>query len=288
VICAGPNNLKGQSVLDLRLDELSCEPGSSTTPPPLPSTVSTTTTTQDDIIWSLAPSTTSRNQNGNRKTDRPRGDGTHVSKVKPQEINNMDSLIFGIVGGVIVLIVIFVIIIVCFVKLTNSSGSELVSQTLASSGYPQVAPSVVSVGPGGAKCTCPHKSEPHMMMPHHHQGNYSTLRSNSKYMSQLSHQQAMHHAKYSTLSPQMSQMNGGGGGSIYAVHPSYTGGASGSASLSMYPANSMAMAMGPPSSMYNANPTYSSSFASPRHHQSSIYGSMPYYSHHESEYDSRR
>lgn len=298
VLCSGPTNLLGHNVLDIRLDELTCEPGSSTTPPPVVSTVSTTTTTFDDIIWSVAPTTgkTTNNINNIKKADRPRGgassDGSHVSKVKPQEYNNMDSLIFGIVAGVIILIVIFVVIIICFVKMTNSSGSELVGPaTLASSGYPQVAPSVVSVGPGGAKCTCPHKSEPHsLMVPHHHQSSYATLRSNSnKY--HLSPQQAaamMHqHAKYSTMSP-MSLM-GGGGGSIYAVHPGLAG-ANGSASLSMYPTNTMTMTAHQPNSLYNANPTYGGSYVgSPRvQQQSSIYGSMPYYSHQESEYDTRR
>lgn len=290
VICSGPPNLQGHSVLDIRLEELTCDLTSKTTPPPIVSTVSTTTTTQEnDIIWSLAPSPTSRsnnNINNIKKANRGHGQGTEV-KVKGQEINNMDSLIFGIVGGVIVLIVIFVVIIVCFVKLTSSSGSELVNPALAAS-YPQMAPSVVSVGHGGAKCTCPHKAEPHM----HQQ--YATLRSNSKYHLSPQQQAAYFHqaAKYSTMSP--GAMSMAGGGSIYAVHPSMQ--ASGSASLSMYPTNNtQAMTMAQPSSLYNANPTYGGSYISPRMHQqqqqqqqqNSIYGSMPYYSHQDSEYDTR-
>jgi hypothetical protein len=294
VTCAAPGRLQGTSVLDLTLDDLTCDSGSSTTPPPVPSTISTTTTTQDDIIWSVAPvQTTGRtngrnNGNGNGSSSKGKDKSTKVSdsksnnKVKGPEVNNMDSLIFGIVGGVVALILLFIIIMICFVRHNSNSSDGLPS---GAGLYPPAAPSVVSVGPYGhpasSKCTCSHKGgHPHthqFMTMNGHNGIYGTVRSNAGKMMQ-----------YPTL--HAGSFNGGSG--IYAIHPAALangGGGGGPGSMTMMPHHH-----GPQSSPYiNANGTgYASMGPSSLGHrqqqqQQQMFNSMPYYIQ-ESEYESRR
>ncbi|XP_035705436.1 SLIT and NTRK-like protein 5 isoform X2 [Folsomia candida] len=252
VFCGAPRKLEGTSVLSLTPDDLTCDSGSSTTSPPEPSSISTTTTTSttptpsttDDIIWSVAPSTKSSSKSGKQssKTNKKVLDASNKSK---SEVNNMDSLIFGIVGGVIVLIVLFVIIIVCFVKLSNSSSST-------DGIYPPAAPSVVSMGPHqiygpvgtlGSKCTCSggNKGHPHHMHPH---GGYMMTSA----------------GPYGTVRSNVGKIYGGGGG-IYAVQQGQAG------PPSLHSLSGMPMSMGPPSLSPYVNATYANSGpASLRHH----------------------
>jgi len=194
VLCAGPARLEGVRVLSLRAEDLICDSGLSTTPPPEPSTVSTTTTTERDIIWSLPPAKPTKRPTQKKKLE-PK------PKMSAEDINNMDNLIIGIVGGVVGLIVLFVFVIVCFVKLTSSSNGGNGNPVMEA--YPAPAPSIVSIGPGYApssKCTCPYKG-PGSMMAQQQAAmmNYATVRSNGK--------------MFSTYAPSHH------GGSIYTVHP---------------------------------------------------------------------
>lgn len=127
-----------QFLIELKEDELSCNPRTTTqmtTPPPSPETTSPTSTraktsAEPEIIWTVAPTNTKRKNkddlynsidsanpvygmNGNSSTD--------------------DTLIIGIAGGVVALIV-MVIIIMCICRLRwGSQASDAHMAAIASS-----------------------------------------------------------------------------------------------------------------------------------------------------------
>ncbi|XP_045483315.1 protein artichoke [Harmonia axyridis] len=176
--CVGPDYLKGKLLADIGDDELTCDHRAftSTTSHPSPSTVSTqrTTryqarTTEPEIIWSLAT------------TPKPK------PKPKPKQpaigqftLNNEDTLIISIVGGVIAFIAILIIII-CIIRLKMSSQQFKHGQDGTPMGQ--------IMGPGSS-CACSVKGVPplyglppsYATLPYKIQGapslrpsNYSTL-----------------------------------------------------------------------------------------------------------------
>ncbi|XP_044761422.1 chaoptin [Coccinella septempunctata] len=173
--CMGPDYLKGKYLVDIGDDELTCDPRvTSTTASTTSSTVSTqrTTkfqarTTEPEIIWSLAT--------------------TVKTKPKPKPpligqftLNNEDTLIISIVGGVIAFITILIIII-CIIRLRMSSQQFKHG--------PDGTPMGQMMAPGSS-CACSVKGVPPMYslppsyatLPYKMQGapslrpsNYSTL-----------------------------------------------------------------------------------------------------------------
>lgn len=118
--CSTPDYLEGQLLVEIGDDELTCDPHRPTT--------STSTTTQSslkpsrmvhkstiepEIIWSVAPPSEDKPK---PKTNNIKG--ASISNQSP--INNDDTLIIGIVGGVVAFIAILVIII-CIVRLRMTS-----------------------------------------------------------------------------------------------------------------------------------------------------------------------
>ncbi|XP_014252515.1 chaoptin [Cimex lectularius] len=108
IICSSPPHLEGKLLVEIADDELTCDPHrptTSTTEPPSTYRTSRITmrTTEPDIIWSVAPPTT-----------------THRMPTKTlmgaTMINNDDTLIISIVGGVVAFIAVLIIII-CIVRL---------------------------------------------------------------------------------------------------------------------------------------------------------------------------
>lgn len=176
LVCTGPEYLKGKLLVDIGDDELTCDPRViSTTLSTSPATVSTqrTTkfqarTTEPEIIWSLA---------------------TTTAKAKPKPkppligqftLNNEDTLIISIVGGVIAFIAILIIII-CIIRLKMSSQQFKHG--------PDGTPMGQMMAPGSS-CACSVKGVPPMYslppsyatLPYKMQGtpslrpsNYSTL-----------------------------------------------------------------------------------------------------------------
>lgn len=115
--CATPSYHANKLLMEIPDDELSCDPNralkltSTTTPPPPPpvkqNKIISRLTTEPEIIWSLPPPSPT--------THKP------LITAKPpslgmQQINNDDTLIIGIVGGVVAFIAILIIII-CIVRL---------------------------------------------------------------------------------------------------------------------------------------------------------------------------
>lgn len=108
----------GKRLIEVGDDDLTCDPHRPTSTTEAPTTVRTTRiierTMEPDIIWSIDPTTT-----------------THRMPMKPfigaTTINNDDTLIIGIVGGVVAFIAILIIII-CVVKLrwTDDANSRFV------------------------------------------------------------------------------------------------------------------------------------------------------------------
>ncbi|KAJ8956518.1 hypothetical protein NQ318_019237 [Aromia moschata] len=176
VKCAGPEHLVGKLLLDIGDDEMTCDPRKiTTTSSTQPSTSIFTRgtrlhpkTTEPEIIWSM-PAT---------EASKPKASSTNQST-----LNNDDTLIIGIVGGVVAFIAVLVIII-CIVrlKMTNSqygSTAAMPPRVLGpgSSCACSVkgAPAVYAVPPSyaaGYSATLPHKmAQAQSLRP----SNYSTM-----------------------------------------------------------------------------------------------------------------
>ncbi|RZC37409.1 chaoptin [Asbolus verrucosus] len=180
VKCSGPEHLSGKLLVEIGDDELTCDPRKITTSTQ-PSTSSILTrstrlqpkkTTEPEIIWSV-PATEKA------KTNKP---------IPSQStLNNDDTLIIGIVGGVVAFIAILIIII-CIIRL-RMTGIQYRGGPLAN-GNPVMGPPVVGAG---SSCACSVKGGapvypiapgygpgysatlPHKMQPSLRPSNYSTM-----------------------------------------------------------------------------------------------------------------
>ncbi|XP_063906562.1 protein artichoke isoform X2 [Zophobas morio] len=144
--CSGPDHLVGKLLVEIGDDELTCDPRKITT-----STQSTTSsvltrstrlhpkTTEPEIIWSVPVSE-------EPKTTKP--------VAGQSALNNDDTLIIGIVGGVVAFIAILIIII-CIIRL-RMTGTQYRGGPLAN-GTPVMGPPVVGAG---SSCACSVKGAP--------------------------------------------------------------------------------------------------------------------------------
>lgn len=112
VKCSAPQHLQGKLLAETSEDELSCDPRkisipSSTLSPLLKSSRSSVKLTEPDIIWSLTPT------EKNKSVQKVVGAGQ-------SSVGNDDTLIIGIVGGVVTFIGIFIIVI-CIIRLRISN-----------------------------------------------------------------------------------------------------------------------------------------------------------------------
>ncbi|GJQ82059.1 hypothetical protein Trydic_g6932 [Trypoxylus dichotomus] len=158
VRCAAPSQLEGMFLIKIGDEEFTCDIKKQT------NTVSTTQsttkltrkTTETDIIWSVAP--TKKNKSKNNVNNIITGQSS---------VNNDDTLIIGIVGGVVAFIAILVIII-CIIRLRMSNqyrGGPIVNGTSIMG--PQV------VGPGSS-CACSVKGAPPLYaIPSNYTAGYS-------------------------------------------------------------------------------------------------------------------
>lgn len=160
VKCASPPNLEGKLLIEIGDDELTCETNKH---PSTGSTTQSTTkltrkTTEPDIIWSVPPTKKNSKVKNNMK-----GMITGQSSV-----NNDDTLIIGIVGGVVAFIAILVIII-CIYRLKNSN-SHYRGGPIAN-GASVMGPQIV--GPGSS-CACSVKGAPPLYaIPSNYTAGYS-------------------------------------------------------------------------------------------------------------------
>lgn len=212
VLCNGPRQLEGVSVLDIRLEELVCDSGSttSTTPIPLriPTTITTTTTTHDDIIWSVPPAVvtkktatsisrnnnknmdkiiTHNNRNNNNNQDNHHHPSTNTidTSAASSSINNnnnggpkmkvadINNMDNLIIGIVGGVVGLIVLFVVSIVCFVKLSNSSFSDQNEFAL-PPGGAPSIISVPAyvPSSKCTCSHKSAPHPHHHHHHPSSY--------------------------------------------------------------------------------------------------------------------
>lgn len=117
LICVTPDALHGRLLIEVGDDELTCDPKrmtttEATTPLVLKSSsriITRSTTAEPEIIWSLAP------------TQPPAKIKSKLPQMKQAPMSNDDTLIIGIVGGVVAFIAILIIII-CIVRLRMNSG----------------------------------------------------------------------------------------------------------------------------------------------------------------------
>jgi Leucine-rich repeat (LRR) protein len=176
--CFGPDHLAGKLLVEVGDDELTCDPRKVTTStPPTSSAVLTRATrlhktTEPEIIWSV------------EVTDKPK---TTKPVAGQSTLNNDDTLIIGIVGGVVAFIAILIIII-CIIRL-RMTGNQYRGGPLAN-GTPVMGPPVVGAG---SSCACSVKGAapvyplapgygpgysatlPHKMQPPLRHSNYSTM-----------------------------------------------------------------------------------------------------------------
>lgn len=115
VRCTAPKHLEGKLLVEVGDDELTCDTrtlstGASLAPPFVKSTRLVPKTTEPDIIWSVAPTEKTKQ----KTVQKSPGTGQSV-------INNDDTLIIGIVGGVVTFIAILIIVI-CIIRLRMSSN----------------------------------------------------------------------------------------------------------------------------------------------------------------------
>lgn len=138
--CSGPEHLKGKLLVEVGDDELTCDPRKITTSSSTQSSTSIFThgtrlkhkTTETEIIWSMPT--------------------TEKSKSKPpvtgqSALNNDDTLIIGIVGGVVAFIAILIIII-CIIRLRMTTNQY------------RGGPMAMGVVGPGSSCACSVKGAP--------------------------------------------------------------------------------------------------------------------------------
>lgn len=138
VTCHQPDYHQGKSLLSIPETELICGARPTTRPPVTTTTTQATTTTtkEPQIIWSVPP------------TERARTPEPPVKTVKSAGTNgntmaNDDTLIIGIVGGVVAFILLLIIII-CIARCRMSSDRRY-------RGGPLAAPPMIPLPPA---CTC--------------------------------------------------------------------------------------------------------------------------------------
>ncbi|XP_060524393.1 protein artichoke isoform X2 [Cylas formicarius] len=153
--CAGPDYLEGKLLVEIGDDELTCDPKKISTMMTTQSSTSILTrstkqqqkVTEADIIWSM-PTT----EKAQIKAKTP--------VVGQSSMNNDDTLIIGIVGGVVAFIAILVIVI-CIIRLKMSSNQFR---------GPMAAGSTIMVPDGmigsGSSCACSVKGVPPGKQPH--------------------------------------------------------------------------------------------------------------------------
>lgn len=199
--CASPDYLAGKLLTEVGDDELTCDARKHTTPStttqaPTRTTlqksssriVTRYTTTEPEIIWSMPPS------------QPPLKIKTKPPLVKQASIGNDDTLIIGIVGGVVAFIAILIIII-CIVRLRMSSNSYRGGPMPMGMSPMQMGPGSVQMsykgGPPTPLYAVPPYAQSYATLPHkglpHHQSmtnlsqartNYSTMGRGPYYQSQ--------------------------------------------------------------------------------------------------------
>lgn len=139
VHCHSPVELEGQALQELPESELICGVRSTKAPPTTSTTTTrrTTTTFEPEIIWSVAPTTAKPRMRDPEPTPRS------VKSAGVGSIANDDTLIIGIVGGVVAFILLLIIII-CIARCRMSSNSRY-------QGGPLAAPPMMQMP---ASCTC--------------------------------------------------------------------------------------------------------------------------------------
>lgn len=183
--CSSPSYLNGKLLIEVGDDELTCDPKKLTTTeaPTVSSTVHKSTsrvylrpsTAEPEIIWSMPP------------TQPPIKIKTKAPLLKASTLNNDDTLIIGIVGGVVAFIAILIIII-CIVRLRMSSSNYHSPPPMAM-GMP-MGPGSVQLSYKGAPApafyTVPSYAQsystlPHKNLPSHHQSQQSLNQSRAGY-----------------------------------------------------------------------------------------------------------
>ncbi|XP_037911298.1 chaoptin isoform X1 [Hermetia illucens] len=204
IVCQSPDFLKGKLLIEVGDDELTCDPRKMTT-----STLRSTsynhqqtskiltrpTTLEPVIIWSLEP------------TQQPAKIKTKPPQIKQAALNNDDTLIIGIVGGVVAFIAILIIII-CIVRLKMSSSQY---QNAPMMGMPplQMGPGSIPVNyKGGSQPTLyalPPYAQNYATLPHknihHSQQNLTQPRPAYSTMGRLSYYQQQTPSQHSNSQP---------------------------------------------------------------------------------------
>lgn len=243
LVCKSPETLQGKLLIEVGDDELTCDPKKLTTSTSTTEKYTTqstrfndvarvSTTAEPEIIWSLPPSKP------------PLKIKTKSPQMKQAPISNDDTLIIGIVGGVVAFIAILIIII-CIVRLRMSSNTN--------HGHPYRGPIMQGLhpmppmGPGSVQmsykggpptaiyavppyaqsyATLPHKMSP-TTISHQHLANtaqirpaYSTMgRLSYNYQQQQQLAAALAQQQQSQHSPGQNSQMPGGQGQPYVIYP---------------------------------------------------------------------
>lgn len=145
VRCVGPPYLAGKLLVEIGDDELTCDPNKMISPTTTKSTTLTGSTrlqkktTEPEIIWSMP---VTEKQQPKIKT----------ASTGQSTLNNDDTLIIGIVGGVVAFIAILIIVI-CIIRLRMSSNQYRGPVSAGSI----VAPGMIG---SGSSCACSIKGAP--------------------------------------------------------------------------------------------------------------------------------
>lgn len=257
LICQWPESLQGKLLVEVGDDELTCDPRKMTTTSSTTTTSTTSTTTEQttlgthhpvnynlnesparlqttsepEIIWSLPPSKP------------PMKIKTKSPQMKTMPMSNDDTLIIGIVGGVVAFIAILIIII-CIVRLRMSSQPSPYRgpMTMGMPPMPMGGPgsvhmsykggppsAIYAVPPYGSQsyATLPHKMSPTGMSQQQLAQNiaqirpaYSTMgRLSLNYQQQQQHQQQMAAMAAAGQQQQQQQQQLGGPGQQYVIYP---------------------------------------------------------------------
>lgn len=209
--CTSPETLEGKLLIEVGDDELVCDSKKATTaaaatPPSTPKTtrkkLPKSTTSEPEIIWSLPP------------TQTPIKIKTKAPLMNQYPASNDDTLIIGIVGGVVAFIVILIIIF-CIVRL-RISNSEYRSARQNALG---IAP--LRMGPGGGAPHLNYKNPPPALyaVPPYSQS-YATLPSKGGGSQQLNPPSNMSHIKpaYSTMGRVSYYQQQAGNGQPYIIY----------------------------------------------------------------------
>ncbi|XP_017785904.1 PREDICTED: chaoptin [Nicrophorus vespilloides] len=157
--CSAPEHLMNKYLVEVGDDELSCDSRRATTQTPSTFGASKTTrllpkTTEPEIIWSVA------------STEKIKPKTAQKPAIGQSSINNDDTLIIGIVGGVVAFIAILIIII-CIIRL-RMTNTQYRGGPLAN-GNPVMGP---VIGPASSCATCSVKGAPPVYVPSY--GGYSS------------------------------------------------------------------------------------------------------------------